>query len=135
MFEYIVYTINRFYDILRYFGVISPPFTFEKVELLSATFNDTIDITENVIDFFRYYDDDDYHVSVCDILSNEQQRTFENVEFCVLINHCMFDFTHTELGDILYFQYGLEWPKHVNKSDVLGCLGYLDLAMFKSKSD
>lgn len=109
-------------------GLIDKPFEFSNIELISVIYNDADDITKQFLcNFGKYAKKQSVYIS--DVLQSELLDNFENIEITVMIELCMFSFIHTNIYDVLYFQYGLEWPKYTDYSDDLYRLRYLDLAI------
>jgi len=119
---------ERLTNIAGDYGLIDQPFEFIDIELISVILNDSEDITKQFLSNFGNYVSEEQYVYVSDVLPPEFLDNFESIEITVMIELCMFSFVHTNIEDVLYFQYGLEWSKYVDYSDDLYRLRYLDLA-------
>jgi hypothetical protein len=117
---------ERFINIADNYGLIDHIFELANVELISVILNDSEDITKQFQNNFGECVSEGKYVHVSDVI---QSQNFESIEITVMINLCMFSFVHTNIKDVLYFQYGIEWPKFIDYSDDLYRMRYLDLAI------
>jgi hypothetical protein len=108
------------------YGLIDHIFELTDVELISVVLNDSEDITKQFLSNFGGCVSEEKYVHVSDVI---QPQNFESIEITVMIDLCMFSFIHTNIEDVLYFHYGIEWPKFIDYSDDLYRMRYLDLAI------
>ncbi len=108
---------NLFYEYYNYYFendlTIIPILELNKVQILGASLNETIDATMTLL-YELYYKKKPRLSSIAEELS----VSFETFEVIVLLHGKLVQFTFNDVNDTIDFQYGISWCKYNEKSRI-----------------